>query len=240
MIPFKYQTGSEIPDWRAETFWTKEPELLHWLELNLRQSSEVSSFIDVGANVGFYSLYAAFLSSSVEILSIEPMQHNYEALLQNLELNPVFGGRIRALHCALSSWNGWGMMNLSDHRVGSSGAQLTNVKLEASQSKIAVQTLDSLLSDNRSFPPGEGKILIKVDTDGNELDVLLGGQISFKLTKVSSILVETHPHNRVAIEELLGGYGFTEDITYLDVENHSNHRRLLAGKPERTKIFSRE
>ena len=40
---------------RAYTFYTKEPETVDWID----KFNNGSNFIDIGANIGIYSLYAA-------------------------------------------------------------------------------------------------------------------------------------------------------------------------------------
>ena len=81
--------------------------------------------------------------------------------------------------------------------------------------------------------------MLKVDTDGNELDVLRGFSLSFENRKILTVLVETHPSNRDGIDEFLTSRGLREDLTYLNVEGHSNIRRESKGNRERTKIYSR-
>ena len=68
-LPFLLNTVSEIPRFRAETFWTKEPETIHWIDRNLSESTDIGLLIDVGANIGIYSLYAATVNNSISVLS---------------------------------------------------------------------------------------------------------------------------------------------------------------------------
>ena len=77
MLPFKIDVSNEIPRFRAETFWTKEPETIQWINNNLRSDSNVRLFIDVGANIGIYTLYAASVSANVEILAAEPITKTF-------------------------------------------------------------------------------------------------------------------------------------------------------------------
>ena len=78
----------------------------------------------------------------------------------------------------------------------------------------------------------------KIDTDGNELDVLLGFSESFGKGVIETVLVETHPSNRHEIESYLNSVGLQEDLTYLEIEGHSNYRRAEKGNTERTKIYN--
>ena len=67
-LPFAIDLSAEIPRFRAETFWSKEPETLEWINRNLDNKSNVDLFIDVGANIGIYSLYASVVNQGVSII----------------------------------------------------------------------------------------------------------------------------------------------------------------------------
>ena len=81
------------------------------------------------------------------------------------------------------------------------------------------------------------KVMIKIDTDGNELDVLNGFIETFKGGSIVTVLVETHPTNRNEIESFFRRLDFREDEIYLSVEGHSNYRREAKGNGERTKVY---
>ena len=52
--------------YRAETYLTKEPEMIQWINT----FDDKVTFLDVGANVGLYSIYAAKRGAN-KIISIE-------------------------------------------------------------------------------------------------------------------------------------------------------------------------
>ena len=54
-ISFKFAAPNALCKWRYETFSSKEPETLEWI--NAMPSESV--LWDIGANVGLYSVYAA-------------------------------------------------------------------------------------------------------------------------------------------------------------------------------------
>ena len=57
-IPFKFNQSSGLSQWRAETFWEKEPETILWTESFRSLTHRNLDFIDIGANLGIYSLFA--------------------------------------------------------------------------------------------------------------------------------------------------------------------------------------
>jgi FkbM family methyltransferase len=69
---------------RAQTFSTKEPETLEWLD----GLAPGSVLWDVGANVGLYSCYAA-KARGCRVLAFEPSVFNLELLARNVFLNDL-------------------------------------------------------------------------------------------------------------------------------------------------------
>lgn len=237
-LPFALDTSSEIPKFRAETFWTKEPETIQWIDDNLSFKSKTDLFIDVGANIGIYSLYAAEVNCAVPVFAIEPVSTTYDELLRNIASNQR-EEQILGFCVALSHQMGFGKLINLDSRLGSSGAQIEYIS-NPDTGHTVIKSGDQLLEEVSSEKNLDlQNIMLKVDTDGNELDVLRGFSLSFENRKILTVLVETHPSNRDGIDEFLTSRGLREDLTYLNVEGHSNIRRESKGNRERTKIYSR-
>ena len=234
-IPFLLDTTSEIPKFRAETFWTKEPETIHWVHRNLSESTDIGLLIDVGANIGIYSLYAATVNNSISVFSVEPVPDTFRELNANIELN-MKTNQISTFMVALSYESGSGTLKNVDPRLGSSGAQ---IQIVASGDNASTKVLsgDRLLKDEWEKRDHGKKVMIKIDTDGNELDVLNGFIEAFKDGSIVTVLVETHPNNRNEIESFFRSLDFHEDESYLSVEGHSNYRREAKGNGERTKVY---
>src|SRR6056297_3485035 len=63
-------------------FGVWEPNLTEFLRNQLQDPARV--FVDVGANVGYFSLLASKLLSSGRVISIEPYPSTYQALAHNI------------------------------------------------------------------------------------------------------------------------------------------------------------
>jgi len=80
---------SEIEVFRAETYASKEPETLEWIERFFRSEDVI---YDIGANVGLYSLFAAkHLNSRCKVYAFEPEALNYAKLNINIYINGLSG-----------------------------------------------------------------------------------------------------------------------------------------------------
>ncbi len=85
-VPIRVGVSSELEQYRAETYSTKEPETLDWLDQNLKDDD---TFFDLGANIGLYSLYAAKIRPQSTIYAFEPATPKYLRLCNNIVLNGV-------------------------------------------------------------------------------------------------------------------------------------------------------
>jgi len=126
-----------------------------------------SSFIDVGANIGYYSLVASgLMKDEGTILSIEPEQNNYSLLVDNAKINN-FTNIIPVNVGCLESDAGATILlsrdNYGDHRL------IECVPDSGINAVTETTTLDKLISDLGKIPD-----LIKVDTQGSELAILKG------------------------------------------------------------------
>jgi len=236
-LPFLMDTSSEIPLFRAETFWTKEPETIEWIRQSLAHGTDVGILVDVGANIGIYSLYASVINDTVSIIAVEPVLLNHDELVRNIKANNK-ENQIKTLQIALSRKSGSGSLLNSDIRPGSSGAQI-DLENFSQGTQTTVKTGDEILiADLSTLTENSKSVVLKIDTDGTEIDVLFGFSDTFDRGLISTVLVETHPSNRDGIEEFMIRKGFCENRSYLGIAGHSDLRRAEKGNSERTKVYS--
>ena len=191
---------TELEVWRAETLFTKEEGTIAWLKSELKPGDV---FWDVGANIGLYSIVAAKLGAMV--YAFEPHVGNAAALLRNVQANDV--KNVRLISSPLSDKKSWNAFCYSSLIPGSSGSQLGHSRSEsgewfnpvAEEAKRTI-TLDEL-PDTFNWPS-----VIKIDVDGNELEILTGGYNV--LRRLRTIQVEIRQQSAAAIHELLTAAGF--------------------------------
>jgi len=83
------EVDSEIDEFRAREYSTKEPETLEWIE---RYFQPYDVMYDIGANIGLYSLFAAkHLRGQCKVYAFEPEALNYAQLSRNIHLNGLSG-----------------------------------------------------------------------------------------------------------------------------------------------------
>jgi FkbM family methyltransferase len=74
--------------------------------------------VDLGANIGCFSLTCAALNPACQVVAYEPEPSNVSAFQMNLQLNPQLASRIRLIPKAVSADNGTGVLNVSSNLAG--------------------------------------------------------------------------------------------------------------------------
>lgn len=129
-------------------------------------------FVDLGANLGYYTLLAAArVGPHGRVFAFEPDPDNYALLERNLAANRAT--QARAERCAVGAAAGEARLylsedNLGDHRLYDSGDGRRAVS-------TPVIALNGYFGDRVRFPRGAGALhLIKADTQGCEALILRG------------------------------------------------------------------
>jgi FkbM family methyltransferase len=235
-IPFKFDQSSDLGRWRAETFWEKEPETIAWAESFNQHQLDNLDFIDVGANLGIYSLFALSTKLYNRVIAIEPMPFNFRQLEKNITINN-FENRSILYNQPLFSQSILANFEFNDERIGSSGGQVVeNYSGEFPDKENLVQCLtgDSIVDSNLVE-----SCVVKLDVDGLELEILKGFSKALNTGVVRGVLVEATIQNMQGIVQFMEKFSFFLDTRFDSIENHSTKRRMISGSAERNLIFSK-
>ena len=182
---------NQLTDWRIETFFTKEPETLEWID-NFEKKDKII-FWDIGANIGLYSIYSVLRNENVSTISFEPSTSNLRVLSRNISINNL-ENKIKILSAPLSNKeNQFLTMNEGDFIEG--GALNTfgenydfagNLFDSKMKYKILGTTIKNLLDNNILEIPQ----YIKIDVDGIEHLILEGAGEYLKDKKIKSLSIE--------------------------------------------------
>jgi FkbM family methyltransferase len=138
-----------------------------------------SVFVDVGANVGTTTLYAARTGSFARIVSVEPSPDNLDVLRLNVQDNDL-SGTVQVVAAACGGEAGTvellqSSISAGDHRVRRGGEIPATHQTVV---EVPQRTLDEILSD-AGVAPAE-VALVWVDTQGHEPGVLAGGEATVR------------------------------------------------------------
>ena len=200
---------NDVCRYRAETFATKEPETLRWID----EFGGDGAFYDVGANIGLYSLYYAQTKPG-RVYAFEPSSLNLRLLTLNISDNDL-AERIVVIpnpltesneiaSFRLSMLNEGGSMSTFGQDFGSDGSPLRSLlEYDTLGMSLDFMLTSGLLQD----PPA----LIKIDVDGIEHLVLRGAMNVLAAPSLKSILIEvdeTFRSSAIDVEETLTSAGF--------------------------------
>ncbi len=159
-------------------------------------------FIDVGANVGLYTILACS-AIGASGYAFEPVPSTYKRLIENIRLNHL-ENRVKCFNIGVGSEQGsiafTSNMDTENHALAS-GEQSDNTI------SVEVSTLDAVLG-------GESPTLMKIDVEGYETPVLEGALETLKKQTLHSVIIELNGRcSRYGFDELrilkiMFDYGF--------------------------------
>jgi FkbM family methyltransferase len=156
-------------------------------KLVLGALAEGCVFVDVGANIGYFSVIAAeAVGDAGKVFAFEPEPENFALLQANLSLNDL-EGRVVPVRAALSDTKGQGRLYLSRDNLGDHQIYGT----EEARDSIEVPLLDG----GRYLEAWLERIdLLKVDTQGSEYRVIAGLMPLLRQLSMSPrVLIELTP-----------------------------------------------
>lgn len=152
-------------------------------------------FLDVGANVGTYSVLASGVAGA-DTIAIEPVPATQAALRANVDANAL-GGRVACFATAVGEHDGCVHFTIERDsmnrvaRANDAGATLV----------VPMKTLDSLCA-------GRLPTLAKIDVEGHECEVLRGAQLLLECPSLRAVIVEVWDGSRDEVHRILAGQGF--------------------------------
>lgn len=180
-----FAVPNKLNCFRVQSFSTKEPETLEWID-SIPRGAVVW---DIGANVGLYSCYAA-KARDCQVVAFEPSVFNLELLARNIYLNGLTGKIVivplplsdrmcvSTLNMTTMEWGG--ALSTFGQDYGWDGQKMRPV--------FKFQTIGVSSSDAVQLLRVPQPSFIKIDVDGIE-HLVLGGAKAV-LSNVDGVLIE--------------------------------------------------
>jgi FkbM family methyltransferase len=181
------------------------PKILEWITSSI---DEGTVFIDIGANIGMYSIPASLSKKNIGVISLEPQPEIARILRNNFSLNKIKDFKVvekaaTSSRCSLyiNSISGTPNENTGDNRVDQSEGDI----------KIEGQRVDSI-------EIGAKVSMIKIDVQGHDYEALVGCEkiIDRDLPK---ILIEWEGHM------VKTGHSFSDVCKFLFPKGYSVTKR---------------
>jgi FkbM family methyltransferase len=134
-----------------------------------------TNILDIGSNIGIFSLSFAKLAPECKIHSFEPVSITNKLLNKTIETNNI--NNVEIYNYGLGDKNEEVIINIDPNRLGSSSIKQN---LKKNTEKILIKRLDDINIENISF--------IKVDIQEYEYEFLLGAKETLKNNNIVLIL----------------------------------------------------
>ena len=181
------KSGAELR--KIVNFCAAEPALVEWL---LQMNSDYI-LLDVGANIGQYTIFAV-VASGISVLAFEPLGPNFNRLVQNIHLNHQIG-QVTALKCAIGRSSRMATLSFRHRTPVASAQDIVHPSQALPRGKSFEQfelvSIDDL-RDNAGMPV---PTCVKIDVDGHEEDVVAGMRQLLDKSPPRSLMIETRKWN---------------------------------------------
>jgi FkbM family methyltransferase len=189
----------------------REEEIVNSVKLNANET-----FVDVGANVGAYTLKIAsdYKSKGIKVIAIEAHPVNYKALCKNIDINKF--RNVYPINKAVSDHKG--IVTMYERKFlkriqpewYTIHETISGHQLDKRYSiEVESDTLDAIL-DNYKVD------FIKIDIEGAEVEALKGATNT--LDRLRKIIVEIHENNFDKVKHILEDHNFEIEIITNKIE----------------------
>ena len=187
---------------------------------NYKNKQKNRSVIDIGANIGAFSLLAASMGAD-QVVSVEPISATYNRLTSNI--NRAGFKNVKAFKHLVSDKPGVEhKVSINDNAGANSMYNVSNQNFEVVTTITLHDILENLTGND---------IMLKLDCEGAEYDILLNASDA-DMSRIDEIMMEIHtdlhPYHKgtAIIEDRLTQLGFTsikkDQIYYWDFDEHGN------------------
>lgn len=168
------------------------------------------TLIDIGANIGTFTVWALRMLPTARIFSYEPERVNHELLIQNIRLNTL-EKRALAYKAAVGGTSGERSLSIAGE---SSGKNSVSFQIGSGVSEmVPCTTLDAIFQDNHIVHCD----CLKIDCEGAEYELLYNASAG-TLKAIDMIIVEYHGvagENPEELKSFLQNYGFVIEPSQL-------------------------
>jgi FkbM family methyltransferase len=171
---------SLVPHLLEHRSW--EPHITRFLRLNLT-SDDV--FVDVGANLGFFTVLCAPLVSRV--IAFEPVSLSHRYCKANIELNRLTN--VDLFQCGL--WSEDTTVNIKADPSSLMAASISRDGSAVDVESIRCVSLDSMVARGEALVPSIA--IIKMDIEGAELSALEGMKVSLEKFRPKIVMELNRP-----------------------------------------------
>jgi len=200
----KFFVPNQLLEWRVDTYFSKEPETLEWIDSF--QEKENLIFWDIGANIGLYSIYNSLKHPKSTTIAFEPSSSNLRVLTRNISINNL-EKNIKVVSIPLTNKENI-FQEMNEGQFVEGGALNSfgeKFDFEGKEFKPTMKynllgtTINYFLENSILYIPD----YIKIDVDGIEHLILEGGNKFLNDKKVKSLSIEINENFKEQYDKVL-------------------------------------
>lgn len=227
---YKLKLELHLDDWIQENiFFLGEYEKAELLTLNtfLKKGNTI---LDIGANIGLYSLYASkIVGEQGRIISFEPFKQNYHSFSNNIALNNFINIQLEKKAVGIENGSIKLYYNQDEQNLGMVSTQFVE---NAICEEVSVISIDEYIEENKINQVD----FIKIDIEGHEFKALQGMRntlLKYKPTILIEILEENNSaDNNEYVHRFLVDLGYhkyfiNDDGSISSKESNSIRRNFI-------------
>ena len=231
----RFFVPNQLTNWRVDTFFSKEPETLEWIDSFEKKENLI--FWDIGANIGLYSIYNSLKNRKSTTIAIEPSSSNLRVLTRNISINNL-ERNIKVFPMPLTNKENIFQEMNEGHFVEGGALNSFGEKFDFEGKEFEPKMKYSLFGTTINYLI-ENKILeipdyIKIDVDGIEHLILEGGNKVLKNKKIKSFSIEINENFKEQNDKVLN---IMKDYEFKIL--HKKHsEKLFSPESRSNKIFN--
>ena len=200
----KFFVPNHLINWRVDTYFSKEPETLEWIDSFEKKENLI--FWDIGANIGLYSIYNSLKNPKSTTIAFEPSSSNLRVLTRNISINN-YEKNIKVVPIPLTNKENIFQEMSEGHFIEGGALNSFGEKFDFEGKEFKPTMKYNLLGTTMNYFI-ENSILdipdyIKIDVDGIEHLILEGGDKFLSDKKVKSLSIEINENFKEQYEKIL-------------------------------------
>jgi len=178
--------------------------------LHLLRTDDI--FVDVGANIGAYTILAGGVIGA-HCISIEPIPEAFQHLIENINLNQIWNV-VNPINMGIS--HAEGILKFSSDKDTMNHVIAEDEFSSRSIVEVKVVSLDNIIGTSNPR-------LIKIDVEGFETNVIAGASITLSRPSLDAVIIELngcgnrYGYDETALKKNILDYGF-KPFSYLPFE----------------------
>ena len=200
----KFFVPNQLLEWRVDTYHSKEPETLEWIDSFKKKENLI--FWDIGANIGLYSIYNSLKNPNSTTIAFEPSSSNLRVLTRNISINNL-EKNIKVIPLPLTNKENIFQEMSESFFVEGGALNSFGVKFDFEGKEFKPTMKYNLLGTTMNYFI-ENSILdipdyIKIDVDGIEHLIVEGGDKFLNNEKVKSLSIEINENFNEQYKKIL-------------------------------------